>query len=104
MLVAGVGPGTGAAVVRRFTEGGYDVAMIARDEERLRRLEQEIEHAKAFPVDLTVACAISSAAGPKARRTSARRRRGAATSAPSPASSPPRRKSMAAETYSASDE
>lgn len=52
-LVTGVGPGTGAAVVRRFADGGYDVAMIARNEERLVKLEQEIGHAKGFPVDLT---------------------------------------------------
>jgi len=51
-LVTGVGPGTGAAVVRRFAEGGYDVAMIARSEDRLGRLEQEIGHTKAYPVDV----------------------------------------------------
>jgi NADP-dependent 3-hydroxy acid dehydrogenase YdfG len=52
-LVTGVGPGTGAAVVRRFAEGGYDVAMIARNEERLLKLEQEVGHTKAYPVDVT---------------------------------------------------
>jgi NAD(P)-dependent dehydrogenase (short-subunit alcohol dehydrogenase family) len=30
-LVTGVGPGTGVAIVRRFAEGGYRVAMLARD-------------------------------------------------------------------------
>ena len=29
-VVTGVGPGTGSALVRRFAEGGYKVAMIAR--------------------------------------------------------------------------
>jgi NADP-dependent 3-hydroxy acid dehydrogenase YdfG len=52
-LVTGVGPGTGAAVVRRLTQGGYDVAMIARSEDRLRQIEQEIGHAKAYPVDVS---------------------------------------------------
>ena len=33
-VVAGVGSGTGEALVRRFVEGGYRVAMIARKEER----------------------------------------------------------------------
>jgi short-subunit dehydrogenase len=51
-LVTGVGPGTGTSIVRRFVEGGYDVAMIARTEERLRQLEAKIGHAHAFPVDV----------------------------------------------------
>jgi short-subunit dehydrogenase len=41
-LVTGVGRGTGTSIVRRFVEGGYDVAMIARNEERLRQLEAKI--------------------------------------------------------------
>ncbi len=34
-LVTGVGEGTGAAIARRFASGGYHVAMLARNEERL---------------------------------------------------------------------
>ena len=41
-LVTGVGPGTGAAVARRFAEGGYRVAMLARNADRLATLEEEI--------------------------------------------------------------
>jgi short-subunit dehydrogenase len=41
-LVTGVGRATGTSIVRRFVEGGYDVAMIARNEERLRQLEAKI--------------------------------------------------------------
>jgi NADP-dependent 3-hydroxy acid dehydrogenase YdfG len=41
-LIVGVGPGTGAALVRRFTAGGYTVAMLARDKERLADLEAAI--------------------------------------------------------------
>jgi short-subunit dehydrogenase len=41
-LVTGVGRGTGTSIVRRFVEGGYDVAMIARNEGRLRQLEAKI--------------------------------------------------------------
>ena len=52
-VVAGVGPGNGAALVRRFVAGGYRVAMLARSEDRLASLEQEIEAATAYPVDLT---------------------------------------------------
>ena len=52
-LVTGVGPGTGAAVARRFAAGGYRVAMLARDAARLAALEAEIEAATAFPCDVT---------------------------------------------------
>src|SRR5512141_621030 len=52
-LVTGVGPGTGAAMVRRFARDGYAVAMLARTRERLVSLENEIEHAHAYPCDVT---------------------------------------------------
>ena len=41
-LVAGVGEGTGAAIVERFARGGYQVAMLARSEERLKKLEKNL--------------------------------------------------------------
>src|SRR3546814_2902795 len=50
-LVTGVGPGTGAAVARRFAAGGYRVAILARDTARLAALEQEIEGSVALPCD-----------------------------------------------------
>ena len=36
-IVTGVGPekGTGAEIVRRFSEGGYQVAMLARNADNL---------------------------------------------------------------------
>ncbi len=57
-VVAGVGPGTGAALSRRFAAGGYRVAMLARDSERLARLEGEIAGSRAYPVDVTDAGAV----------------------------------------------
>ena len=46
-LISGVGPGTGAALARRFASGGYRVAMLARNEDRLRTLESGIEGSRA---------------------------------------------------------
>lgn len=60
-LITGVGPGTGAALVRRFSEGGYRVAMLARDAERLRALEAEVPNAFAVPCDVADADALAKA-------------------------------------------
>ncbi len=60
-LVTGVGPGTGAAVVRRFAQGGYRVAMLARDADRLAALEKEIPGTIAVPCDVTDPTALEQA-------------------------------------------
>jgi NADP-dependent 3-hydroxy acid dehydrogenase YdfG len=60
-LVTGVGPGTGAAVARRFARGGYRVAMLARDGARLASLEREIEDSIALPCDVTDPAALEEA-------------------------------------------
>jgi NAD(P)-dependent dehydrogenase (short-subunit alcohol dehydrogenase family) len=52
-LVTGVGPGTGIAVARRLAKGGYEVAMIARNEDRLRQFAAEIPQSRAFAADVT---------------------------------------------------
>jgi len=52
-IVTGAGPGTGAAIVRRFAEGGFKVAMIARSGDRLSRLQDEIPGGHAFAADVT---------------------------------------------------
>jgi NAD(P)-dependent dehydrogenase (short-subunit alcohol dehydrogenase family) len=41
--VLGVGPGLGAAVARRFARGGFDVALMARREESVGQVREEIE-------------------------------------------------------------
>lgn len=51
-LVTGVGDGTGASIVRRFAQAGYRVAMLARNAERLAKLEKEVSGSKAYPIDL----------------------------------------------------
>lgn len=57
-VVAGVGPGNGAALTRRFAAGGYRVAMLARSADRLEALEKEISGAIAYPTDLTDRSAV----------------------------------------------
>jgi NAD(P)-dependent dehydrogenase (short-subunit alcohol dehydrogenase family) len=51
-FIAGVGGATGAALSRRFAQGGYRVAMIARNAERLAELETKIPRARGYPCDV----------------------------------------------------
>jgi NAD(P)-dependent dehydrogenase (short-subunit alcohol dehydrogenase family) len=60
-VVAGAGPGTGAALCRRFAAGGHRVAMLARDAERLAALEREIDGSRGYAVDVTDAVAVRGA-------------------------------------------
>ncbi len=62
-LVTGVGPGTGKAIVERFVAGGYAVAMLARNTERLASIEKDLEGAHAFPCDVTDAEALAEVLG-----------------------------------------
>ena len=52
-IVTGVGPGTGASIVRRLVADGYRVAMLARNSERLDALASELADVHAFPVDVS---------------------------------------------------
>ena len=52
-LVSGVGPGTGAAISSRFARGGFAVAMLARNKERLDTLERVIDNARGYVCDVT---------------------------------------------------
>ncbi|KJC57084.1 short-chain dehydrogenase [Bradyrhizobium sp. LTSPM299] len=61
-LITGVGPGTGSALARRFSEGGYRVAMLARNEERLAALEKELPNAKGYRCDVSDAAQIEAVA------------------------------------------
>ncbi len=51
-LITGVGPGTGAALAARFAAGGYSVAMLARDAERLEAIARAEPRAFAYPCDV----------------------------------------------------
>jgi len=55
-IITGVGPGTGSAMARRFSEGGYQVAMIARNADRLGALARDL------PDSFAVACDVSDTA------------------------------------------
>lgn len=52
-VVAGVGPGTGAAISERFAGEGYQVAMLARTRSRLEELAARTPNTHAYPVDLS---------------------------------------------------
>lgn len=56
-IVAGVGPGMGLALARRFARGGYTVAMLARSAAPLAQFSAAIQaeggSAHGFPVELT---------------------------------------------------
>ncbi len=60
-VVTGVGPGNGAACARRFAREGWQVALVARSEERLRALAAEIPNARAYAADVTDAAAVKRA-------------------------------------------
>ena len=61
-LISGVGPGTGSALARRFTEGGYHVALLARSEARLATLEKELPNARGYRCDVSDPAQIEAAA------------------------------------------
>ena len=51
-LITGVGDGTGAAIARRFAHSNYQVAMLARNRDRLKKLEKELPNSKAYVCDV----------------------------------------------------
>lgn len=51
-LITGVGDGTGRAIARKFSQEGYQVAMIARNRDRLQALENELPHSRAYVCDV----------------------------------------------------
>lgn len=49
--VIGVGPGNGFAFAKRFSEGGYKVALLSRDLSKLRSYESEIPNSRSISCD-----------------------------------------------------
>ena len=52
VLVTGVGPGTGKAIVECFAVNGYTVAMIARSEQRLNEIAESTPNTHPFVCDV----------------------------------------------------
>lgn len=72
-MIAGVGPGTGRECARRFAAGGYRVAMLARNRDRLETYEQEIAQSKGFVCDVADIKALTEAAAAVAEQMGAPR-------------------------------
>jgi NAD(P)-dependent dehydrogenase (short-subunit alcohol dehydrogenase family) len=51
-VVAGVGPGNGAALARRFANAGYAIALLARQRSNFASLENELPGARGFECDV----------------------------------------------------
>jgi len=60
-VVAGVGPGIGASLARRFGTAGYPVALLARSTELSERLAKELPKAKAYTCDVADPAAVERA-------------------------------------------
>src|SRR5947207_12663346 len=53
VIVTGVGPGTGAAIVKRFSAGGFRIIALARSTELISRLAQELPDGHAVTCDVS---------------------------------------------------
>ena len=60
-VVAGAGPGNGAAFARRFASEGYGVALLARTTEFAEQLASTLPGARAYPCDLADAVSVARA-------------------------------------------
>ncbi len=61
--VVGAGPGNGAAFARKFASEGYSVALLARNPETLKDLEEGIAGSRAFVDDVTAVDGAADAFG-----------------------------------------
>ncbi len=60
-VITGVGPGNGAAFSKRFASAGYQVAMLARSEDRLKDLEKVIPGTRGYATDVADAGQVGEA-------------------------------------------
>ena len=60
-VVTGIGPGLGSAYARRFTAGGYRVALLGRTRQKLEKYAQEIDGSLPVVCDVGDAAAVQAA-------------------------------------------
>lgn len=60
-VIVGVGQGNGASFARKFTENGYQVALLARHADFTQKLSEGLQDARAYTCDVTDAAAIGQA-------------------------------------------
>lgn len=60
-VIAGVGPGNGAALAQRFAAAGYAVALLARSRDSFETLAAELESARGYACDVGDAAAVAAA-------------------------------------------
>ena len=60
-VVAGAGPGNGAALGRRFANGGYAVALLARHVAKIADLAGKIDGAVAYACDVSDPASVAAA-------------------------------------------
>jgi NAD(P)-dependent dehydrogenase (short-subunit alcohol dehydrogenase family) len=60
-VVAGAGPGNGAALARRFAQAGYALALLARSRDTLGVIEKDIQGARAYECDVGSPASVAQA-------------------------------------------
>ena len=63
VLITGGGSGIGRAGAIRYAEGGWKVAIVDRDIDAAQRVAESLDHAAAFPADVTDVGALTAAIG-----------------------------------------
>lgn len=65
LVIAGVGPGLGLSLAKRFGAEGFQVGLVARDKDKLARYAKELKgqgiHALGFAADVTQEAAVKTA-------------------------------------------